>query len=79
VPHTGSNLGKIPVAPGDGGGKPLQVSLLLDGLYSADGVQSEARRVVAPVLQVLKALHEDLDAPLIANVTYYAAHGHTSL
>jgi hypothetical protein len=28
---------------------------------------------------VLEAIHEDLDAPLLANVTHYAAHGHTFL
>src|SRR5919202_43176 len=79
VPHPGPRPGEVAVAFGDGRGQPVQMPAFFDPLYPPGDRQPQPRRVVAPVLQVPQALHENLEAPLFANVTNYAAHGHTSL
>ena len=77
--HPGPHPGEVAVVLHDGLGELVQVPGLFDHLYPARDLQRQSRRIVAPVLQVLQALHEDLDAALFANVTYYATHRHTSL
>src|SRR5215216_6923817 len=79
MPHPSSHPGKVAVAFHEGFSELVQVSGLFDNLYPARDLQRQSRRIIAPVLQVLQAVHEYLDAAFFANVTYYATHRHTSL
>jgi hypothetical protein len=76
VTHTSPNFSEIPVALSDDSGEIIQRPNAFYRLNTAilRHVQGESRRVVSPVFEVPQALHENLDATLLTDVTDYSAH-----
>src|SRR5918998_1932143 len=73
--HTAAHLEEVAVPLSDGVRQVVERAYLPGDLDPRFGQgQGKSRRVVTPVLQVPQALHEDLDAPLSADVTDDPAH-----
>src|SRR5215210_3296048 len=78
--HASSHLEEVTSSLSQGADEVVDGAYLLECLHArcVRQGQSEPRRVVAPILEIPQALHQDFDTPLLANVTNNPAHKCTS-
>src|SRR5919205_167896 len=76
VSHPSSHLEEVTASLSQGADEVVDRIYLLERLHApcVRQGQGEPRRIVAPVLEIPQALHQDFDTPLLANVTNNPTH-----